>query len=177
MVGVTGGDDMVAADINDLLLYLPRWYVKAGSTSRNTTTTPADDPDLAGIALEVGTFEIQMNLYFTMSTTNTQKLRTLWGFTGTWGTTIRTCHGPGSAATTGPDDCASVNVRGYTTDTQSADYGGSTSGAYSAVTEIAMDVDVSVAGNLSLKWSQAASSGNNTNLNSPSAIRVTRKRS
>lgn len=181
MVGVMGGDDMVAADINDILLYLPRWYTKPGATSRNsgnhTPGTPSADPDLTGIPLEVGSFEIEVLGFFTLTTTSTQKLRTMWGFSGTWNTTtIRMCSGPGSTSVSTPDDATSANIRGNTIATQSADYDAGTSSAYSSIREICMDVQVTVAGNFSLLWAQAVSSANNTTLQAPTAVKVTRKR-
>lgn len=182
MVGVLGGDDMVVADINDLLLYLPRHYTKGGSTSRNsgnhTPGTPSNDPDLASIPLEIGSFEIEVCGLFTLTTTTTQKIRTLWSFTGTWNGngTIRHCLGPGSGNTAAVDDAASVNTRAYTLSTQSADYDASATSAYAGFREIAMDVQVTAAGNFAFQWSQAASSANNTNFNSPSTVKITRKR-
>lgn len=182
MVGVSGGDDMVAADINDLLLYLPRWYIKPGSTARNsgnhTPGTPSADPDLSGIPLEVGIFEIHVLAFFTLTTTTTQKIRTLWAFSGTWNSsTIKASFGPGSANTAAADDAASVNVRGYAAGTQSSDYDGPASSAYNSISELCMDVNVTVAGNFEWRWSQAVSSANNTNVNAPSAVKVTRRRS
>lgn len=177
MVGVFGGDPTVVADVNDVLLYLPRWYTKPGATPRNTLIVPADDPDLSGIPLEVGSFEIKVVSMFTLSTTTTQKFRTLWGFTGTWtSTAFRAVKGPGSANTAAPDDAASANIRGYTVATQNADYSTSTSGAYATAEEISATVEVTVAGNFALQWSQAASSANNTTLQAGSFVRVTRKR-
>lgn len=182
MVGVTGGDDMVAADINDILLYLPRWYVKGGSTSRNsgnhTPGTPSDDPDLAGIPLEVGSFEIEVIGMFTLTTTATQKIMTQWGFTGTWNGsgTVKVTSGPGADNTTDSSSATSYSGRAYAVSSQTSTYDNSASSAYAGFREIAPDIQVTSAGNFSFKWAQAVSSANNTNLQSPSAVRVTRKR-
>lgn len=181
MVGVVGGNNMVVADVNDVLLYLPRHYVKSVHTDRNsgnhTPGTVANDPDLAGIPLEVGEFEIEILGWFTLATTTTQKIITRWGFTGTWNTgAIRGVVGPGLGNTANPDNVTLVNVRGYTTATQDAGYDTSTTTAYSHFREICTDVQVTVAGNFSFQWAQAASSANNTTLRVPTTVKITRKR-
>lgn len=180
MVGVMGGDDMVAADINDVLLYLPRWYVKGGATARNsgnhTPGTPSDDPDLSGIPLEVGSFEIEVLGMFTVTTSTTQKIMTQWGFTGTWNTSIKITSGPGADNVTDSASATSYSGRAYAQNSQTSTYNNSASSAYAGFREICADIQVSAAGNFSLKWAQAVSSANNTTLQAPSAVRVTRKR-
>jgi len=179
MVGVTGGNRMVVQDVNDVLLYLPRWYDKANSTSRSTANTGAtvtDDPDLSGIPLEVGIFEILVLGYFALATTNTQKIQTQWGFTGTWGATaLRRACGPGWGSVLGSDD-TTINTRGYAL-TSSATYDTSVVAASAGFSERAVNVNVTVAGNLSFKWAQANASANNTTLQAGSCVRVTRRRS
>lgn len=167
---VFAGDPINASDINAIIATIPLTYVKSGATSRNTTTTLADDPHLVTIPLAVGTYDIELVMFYTLSTTTTQKIKTRWGFTGTWTSTTRACLGPGSANVAGPQDVTEATFRGYVTDTQDAIYDSSTSTAYSTVREIARGVVVTVAGNLSLQWAQQASSGNNTTVQAGSSF-------
>lgn len=171
---VYGGNIIYASDLNEVVKRLPRAYTKTSATARNTTTTLANDPELASIALEVGTYDIELIMLFTLTTTTTQKIKTRWGFTGTISDTIRLCHGPGSAQVAGPQDVTETTVRGYALTSQDAIYDVSTSTAYSAVLEKANGVSVTVAGNLSLQWAQNASSANNTTVQPNSAFRISR---
>lgn len=167
---VFAGDPIYASDINDIIATIPLTYTKSAVESRNTTTTLADDTHLVSIPLEIGTYDIELVMFYTLSTTTTQKIKTRWAFTGTWASTTRACIGPGSANTAAPNDAAEVTLRGYVSDTQDAIYDSSTSGAYSVVREVAKGVVVTVAGNLSLQWAQNASSANNTNVQAGSAF-------
>lgn len=158
---VYAGDVINASDVNNAT---PTVYAKSASLSRNTTTTYADDNELAGIALAVGTYEIDLLGYFTLSTTSTQKIKTNWAFSGTWNNPVRACFGPGSAQTADRANVTESQVGGYTATGQDAIYDTSTSSGYSCFREISRVVTVTVAGNLSLQWAQSASSGNNTTL-------------
>lgn len=175
---VAGGDIIYAADINTILGLLGTFTNKSGPTSRNsggTGTTYADDPHLSSIALAVGTYEIEVYGLFTLATTATQKIKTQWAFTGTWnGTTApRLCLGPGSAQTGGPTAITDMFFQGLHLNGQDAIYdvaAGTTN--YSAFREVAGNVIVTVAGNLSLQWAQQTASANNTTLQEGSYVRV-----
>jgi hypothetical protein len=154
--------DLLNANVIDYMATTP--VIKSAATSRNTTTTLANDPDLQGIALGVGTWEIELLGLWTQSTTTTQKIKTRWAFTGTWGTAIRICTGTGGTNTATPGDATILNSRGFTLDTQDAVYGQDAGTSFGGFREISRQVVVTVAGNLSLQWAQSASSANNTNL-------------
>lgn len=165
---VFAGDPIYASTVNGVL---PRLYVKSAGEARNTTTTLADDAELAGITLEAGTYSIELVLYYTLSTTTAQKIKTQWAFSGTWNSPVRACIGPGSTNTSAPDQVTPSTFRAYT-DSQDAIYDSSTSASWSCVREVAANVVVTAAGNLSLQWAQNASSGNNTTVNAETAFRI-----
>lgn len=156
---------------------LPRYYIKANSTSRNTTTTVAADTGtgqlLAGIPLEIGSYEVELVAYFTLTTTGTQGIRTRWGFTGTLANPVRNCLGPGDSGS-GPAVNATLMCQGFQATGQDASYFTASSAGYSSFREICTGMIVTVAGNLSLNWAQSVSSANNTNLQGGSYFRITR---
>lgn len=161
--------DLVTADL--LQSMVPKYYIKASVESRNTTTTLANDSDLVSIALAVGTYEIELLGFFTLSTTTAQKIKTQWAFTGTWSAPVRSIVGPGSAQVALTTDATETNLRASATNVD-ATYDASTSTAFSCFREWTSNAVVTVAGNLSLQWAQSASSGNNTNLQAGTAFRV-----
>lgn len=158
---------------------LPRYFIKANQTSRNTTTTPAVDSGtgqlLAGIPLEIGTFEIELVGLFNLTTTGTQGLKTQWAFSGTanGASCIRTCIGPADSATAQSANQLSVYSASQATG-QTASYFNTASAGWSGFREIAANFIVTAAGTLSLNWSQSVSSANNTNLQGGSYFRITR---
>lgn len=158
---------------------LPRYYIKASATSRNTTTTPAADSGtgqlLANIAMEIGTYEIELVGLFNLTTTGTQGIKTQWAFSGTANGTssIRTCFGPGDSATAMNANQLGVYSAAQATG-QTASYFNTASAGWSGFREIAANFIVTAAGNLSLLWSQSVSSANNTNLQGGSYFRITR---
>lgn len=161
-VTVFGGDIIYAADLNALEALLPKTTTKAAATDRTNNTMTAD-PELAGIALAVGTYEIDLVLMWTQLTTATQKLRTQWGFSGTWNSPIRACFGPGSAATSSRADVAEMQVGAYASNTDAL-YCVAAGAGFSSVRETCRLVTVTVAGNLSLVWAQNTTSANITSV-------------
>lgn len=177
MVGVLGGEPFTVGDVNDVLLYLPRWTTKPTLEARASTTTLTDDDDLSGIPLEIGSFEIEVVGFYTLTTTATQKIQTRWGFSGTWNSTtgIRACVGPGINNTAAPNTVTDTTFVGLQIGGQNAVYDVGVSATWACFREICANVQVTVAGNFALQWSQNASSVNNTTLQSNSFVRVTRK--
>lgn len=172
---VNGGDVIFAADINSILTLLGTVTTKSAPTSRISTTTYADDPHLAAIPLAVGIYEIELVGLFTLATTNTQKIKTQWAFTGTWnGTTApRLCIGPGSAQVGGTTAVTDMFVQALHLNGQDAIYDlAAGTGNYGGFRELAANVVVTVAGNLSLQWAQGVLIANNTNLQEGSWFRV-----
>jgi hypothetical protein len=154
--------DLVTADLLDSMLV--KTYTKASTTARNTTTTYADDPELLNISLGVGTWDIELTLFFLLATTSTQKLKTNWAFTGTWNNPIRLVVGPGTAQTGVIGTVTDMNLGGYTCTGQDAIYDRDTGAGFIGVREVVRNAVVTVAGNLSLQWAQSASSANNTSV-------------
>ncbi len=154
--------------------FMPVTYTKTAVTSRNTTTTLANDPDLANIPLGVGTWEVDMLIFWTQAST-TPSLKTRWAFTGTWsGTVTRGNTGPALGNTAVASVATIINVGGPTLDTQDAVYGKDAGAGYGAVREICRNVTVTVAGNLSLQWAQNTSNASNVNIQPNSTVTIRR---
>lgn len=165
--------DLLNANVID---FFPSTFTKAATTARNTTTTLADDTELAGIALSVGTWEIELRGFFTLTTTNTQGIKTRWAFSGTAADAVRNLTGLGSANTLEADVATTVNMRGRPWLSQDAVYRKLEGSAYGGFREVVSEFVVTVAGNLSLQWAQNASSANNTSLMPGSAFVVRKVR-
>lgn len=169
------GERVTAAKLNSITLdietRLPRLYLKSAVTTRNNTATYAADPELSGILLEVGLFRVELYLFATQGSA-TPKLKTQWGFSGTVAAFNRWCLGPSTDNISAPSIVSDVNLSAFT-NTQNAVYNTSSSGAYSAMNEVAI-MNVSVAGNLSLQWAQNAATAVNTNVQPGSHFVVTR---
>lgn len=162
--------DLVTADLLDAMVH--KVYNKANATSRNTTTTYADDPDLLNIPVGVGTWEIELVGFFNFSNATNGGLKTRWGFSGTWNNPLRNCMGPGSTNTGGTSVVTPVTLSAAGASTQDAIYLGSSTSAYYAFREVSFNAVVTVAGNLSLSWAQNSSSANNTIVHENSGFKL-----
>lgn len=151
--------DLLNANVYD---FLPVTYTKPALTSRASTVTLADDPDLAGIPLTVGSWEIDLTIFYTTTVSNVPGLRTQWGFTGTWASANRLCFGPGSGQIGDSGAITDATMKAFVTDTQDAVYRSGTSSAYTGVREHVRQLTVTGAGNLSLKWAQQTSNAGAT---------------
>lgn len=156
-IRVYGGDIVSADDVNANIASV---YVKANAESRNTTTTYAADGELVGIPLEVGVYDIECLIFFTMAAT-APKLKTNWRFTGTWAAPVRACIGPGADNITVPYQSTSVSAAGFVADSQDSVYGKDTGGVYGVAREMSRNVVISVAGTLALYWAQQNSNASN----------------
>lgn len=165
------GQRLTADTLNTLAGYLPVTYTKAATTNRNTTTTHAADPELTGIPLAIGVYHIELTLFWIQATTNTQKIKTQWAFTGTWNTPVRAIIGTGTGNTASWDATTLTSFGGRTTATD-ATYNGLLGGQFLVAREVVYNVTVTVAGNLSLTWAQSASSANNTSVCSGTAFEI-----
>lgn len=134
-------------------LALPLWdkTVKQGSTDR-VNTTLADDPDLDGFLLGVGTWDIRC-MFFMSTIAAATNIKTRWAFTGTWNTPSRACVGPGIANTAAPTAITPVKMTAHSTGGD-ATYGLPASTAYTVIKEECSTVVVTVAGNMSIQWAQ-----------------------
>jgi hypothetical protein len=160
--------DLLNANIAD---WMPATYVKPAFTSRASTTTYADDPDLQGIALAVGTYEIELMLFYAVYSGTTQKIKTQWGFTGTWNNPDRGTLGPGAGNIASSDDAASVNARAYAANVDNI-YNQLNAVNFGVGRELSRNVQVTVAGNLSLKWAQQTSSANVTRVEAGTCFNI-----
>jgi hypothetical protein len=158
-----GGDIIFATDINAVIASLPKVYTKTSATARQSTTTLTADPDLSGITLDVGVYDIELILFWTCANT-TPKLKTRWGFSGTITNTLRLCHGPGSTQTGGPEAVSDATMRAYALTSQDA--------IYSTILEAVYGAEVTVAGDLSLNWAQNVSTAANVTVQPESAFRI-----
>lgn len=157
---VSAGNRIYASDINAVS---PAVYTKAALQARVSTIVVADDAELVNIPLAVGTYHIRLTGFFSVFTTTTQKLKTQWGFTGTWNNPARACIGPAQTNVGGGTAVTVMNAAGVPTNADAV-YSVVNAVAYSCFQEEAFNVVVTVAGNLSLKWAQFASSVNPTNV-------------
>lgn len=167
---VAGGDIILASDINAQ----PLTFTKLANTARLSTVTLADDPELASIPLAVGTYEIELCLFFTLTTTNTQKIKTRWGFTGTWNNQVRGVLGPGVNQVAAPNSVTEAQMAAYQSSGQDAVYDIAAGGTYGFARETASGVVVTVAGSLSLQWAQAVSTANNTTVQAGTSLKIRR---
>jgi hypothetical protein len=167
---VAGGDIIYADDVNSLRT---RLYEKANLTARASTVTYANDPDLVLIPLEVGTFEIELVMFFTLTTVNTQKIKTRWSFTGSWDNSLRACAGPGLANVGAPSAVTEVQSGAYRADDQDAIYDIALGGSYGMVREKAT-ITVTTAGNLALSWAQSVSNAGATTVQPQSSFTIRR---
>lgn len=147
---------------------IPDITIKTATTSRTSTTVQTADPELSGIALGVGIWEVKVRYIATgVGSASAGGLATSWGFTGT-ATGVRNPVGPGFTST---NSGAAENLRA-----NGASMGLSTQFYYTATTSTSIMeeglVTVSVAGNLSVNWAQAASNATATNLLAGSWVSV-----
>lgn len=168
-----GADLIVEGDLSVAGVGYQSTKVKANTEDRANVTTVANDGELTNIALGVGTYSVEVLIFATTPTTNTQKLKTQWGFTGTWNNPIRACVGPGSTNTAARSDITPSQFNGVPAGTD-VTYGFAASTGFNVVMERADNVTVTVAGTLSLKWSQAAASANVTSVKAGSSVTVRR---
>ena len=165
-----GAGQIVYAD--DLAGLRPGLYFKGASTTRNNTSTFADDPDLSNIHLDPGFYSVVM-VIFTTNATATAKFKTKWVFTGSWTSPLRALQGPGSTNTsTDPTAITPVNLSGAdAAATALYEYGASA--AWPVIEERADRVEILGAGNLSLQWAQNVATVANTIVQPGSYVKIT----
>lgn len=162
----TVGKDVSATN---LALMVPNIVVKTSTTTRSATTVLADDPELSGLALGVGTWWVKYHLFISCSTSATPDLKTAWAFTGTAGAVARMIKGPGTTNTGISDALTPIRMGGVGSNTACV-YGLAASTAFTYVEEESFAFVVTVAGNLSLQWAQNTSDPSNTNVHAQSAV-------
>lgn len=155
---------------SDVVSLVPKTVAKAVSTDRVSTTTFADDPELSGIPLAVGTYSIEADLMMIGGAGGIAN-KTTWTFSGTWNGPVRQCFGPTATNTAIPTAAVSLQSAGYLVGT-SCVYGLSTSGIWMCVREYCHNVIVTAPGNFAVSWAPNVSAANSGGLRAGSAVSV-----
>lgn len=121
--------------------------------SNKVNNTLANDSELTGIALGVGTWEVHFMIFAYNSGSATPDIKTQWAFSGTWNSPLRACVGAGSTNTGNSDTITPMKARAEAVNSNSS-YGLGLSGSYTEIDEQCSTVIVTVAGTLSLQWAQ-----------------------
>lgn len=162
---VAAGDKVRALDLRTIV---PTTLVKSVSQDRINTTTHADDAELFGLALDVGTWSIIADLMM-IGVAGGIAIKTRWTFTGTFGTPVRQCFGPTATNTAIPTAAVSLQSAGYNAGTDCI-YGLSTSGIWMCVREVCHQVVVTAPGNFAISWAPNVSAANSGGLRAGSAV-------
>lgn len=162
--------------------YIPKTYTKSTSTARTSTTTYTIDPDLQLIPLEIGVYDIELLLFFTLANaggaTGPASLKTQWRFTGTWAGTNgpdRAVAGPNNTVAASPPNIkiTSANFSANQASGQDAIYMADGIGTlFGSARETSMNVQVTAAGNLALYWAQNVSDSDATTIQGGTSFRV-----
>jgi hypothetical protein len=124
---------------------------QASSTKVNNTL--ANDSELTGFALGVGTWKVHVMILAFNTGSATPDLKTQWAFSGTWNNPNRACTGPSSTNTAAPDVVTPTKMRVDAANTN-VSYGLAASATVCEIHERSATVVVTVAGSLSLQWAQ-----------------------
>jgi len=151
---------------------VPDVTVKSAAQVRTSTTTYADDSELSGIALGVGTWEIINKIFMTGGSAGIA-IKTQWSFTGTWNNPLRMLIGPTAANTTAPASGPPLNLAPILWNSDQI-YGLSTSGAYQRVIEETRNAVVTGAGNYAFRWAPNVSNANSGGIQAASSVTVRR---
>jgi hypothetical protein len=143
---------------------------KSATTSRNTTTVLAADPDLSVSLIASSSYLIECALYFYATTTAAMGFKfdiSAGGgaslINGRAGPLIQHVNGTGAVATLNTFPTTPISFGTISTNSVAVD-----SAQFSAY------VTTAAAGTITLRWAQASSSANNLNLANGSWIRATR---
>jgi hypothetical protein len=169
-IGATGSTVTIPGTLKAGGFWAPVYVNKTSSTTRASTTTFADDPDLTMTLEANATYIVEM--FLSLGGIDAAKIKTAWtvpsGATGN-----RAVDGPGSTANQSNTDNVSgrYGVHNFTT---SVTYGTRNDNTlFFKVTETAT-VTTTNAGTLALQWAQATSSGTSSVCALGSWMRVTR---
>lgn len=167
---ITAGTEV---DVTLLNAMIPVVIRKPADTSRTSTTTVADDPDLT---FKLGANSIYfvefMIRYAAPGASGTAGFKTAWNVPSD-AAGLRTCMGPGSSATDTLADNISMHsgVHGYSTTITYGSRSTSTSNQLWAI-ETAV-VTMTTAGPCALQWSQQTSNVAATKVAADSIMRIT----
>ena len=143
---------------------------KTSATTRSSTTTPADDPDLI-VPLAIGSYSFEADLWWSPgASAGPNGIKANVNFTGTQTSFARSVISTGSAispASSGFPNPSGSATSVYTIPTV-------TTGGYQEHQRIFGVIVVSVTGNLSVQWSQNSSGIQNLSLAAASSLRCTK---
>lgn len=166
----------VTADSLNALI--PQVYRKQTSTTRPSTITRTDDPELV-VPLNVGSSLVEF--YIKYGTTAAAGLASSWGMTATVSSTTRVTQGLGSTASPITAIAQDVTPSGTNFSTRQTVSAYATGVPYGHRASVGASVwlyewgivDVTAAGNASFQWAQTVSTVDNTVVTAGSFARVT----
>lgn len=171
---VAGMRSYLTADGTDYIYTAGGWVptspigkIKPADTTRTSTATRTNDPDLQGIPLAIGTHRVEAMLGI-QSAGATGDFSLAWAFSGT-ATCLRQTLGYAADGVTMATLCATSLTAGSTYGTG----GASGSSTIFGVREL-MTIIVTAAGNLDMQWAQAVSNASGTLLSAGSTVTVQR---
>lgn len=141
-----------------------QYVTKASATSRTSTTTLADDPDLR-LTLTPGTYHVTALL--SASGVSGADIQVFWNFTGTWTQTFRGAQGPDTTATAVQN--GSTTLSWVTGAAGTPSYGTTSTAVWSFIRE-ELIVVVTVSGSARVQWAQAVSNSNPTAMEAGSTL-------
>jgi hypothetical protein len=162
-VGTTAGT-VAAGDHTHALVTGTQFVTKASSTTRTSTTTPADDPDLQ-LTLAAGTHRLTGLL--AVGGGGTGDVIVGWAFTGTWTVPLHGCRAPRHPS---PRTSIGGDALSYArASASSATFGTDNSGVPRSSAR-SLIVVVTVSGTISVQWAQNVSSPTGTVMGAGSTL-------
>jgi hypothetical protein len=153
------GTDLSATN---LAYMLPDIKTKVAANTITSNATLANDAELQNIALEVGTWEIEFELWVSGNgTVTTGGFKDVWTFSGTLtGTPNKSVHGP--ASTNAVLANGAVSLQSQIIQYNSNGQFGLLTGAPYLIREVCPNFVVATAGNLALQVAQGVSNATST---------------
>lgn len=154
------GNTTVTGNLSASGIGQERYAVKAANTTRASTTTKTDDPDLTMPVVANAVYYVEFILAAQSSST-TPNINTAWNVPAT-ATGLKFAHGPTNNATnfvTRTDTNARVSAHGYTT---GLDYIINGSGVSVAILEKSIVTTGANSGTIAIQWAQNTSNATGT---------------
>lgn len=150
---------------------VPNIVTKASATTITSNAVLANDGELVGIALAVGTWEIEVEIFVSGNGTGaTGGFQDAWAFTGTTtGTPQRAILGPNTANAVLATGAVALKAQTLTYSTATA-YGLLTGQPY-WIKELCPNFIVATAGNLSMQFAQGTSNATSTVVQAGSRVK------
>lgn len=165
---ISAGDDITADLLSSML---PRIIVKSASTTRTSTVTMADDPDLSMTIEANATYFVEFFIRY--SAIDAEKIQTQWTVPAGAGGNRGVCGAGSTANQTNLDNISMrTGAHAYTTPVTYGTRNSTSNQGY--LTETAVLTTSSSAGSVALQWAQGTSGSSGTTVASASLMRVTR---